>query len=111
MLDSKVMVIGDRDSVLGFGALGVTVRTPSAQSDEIREVIREAINKEVAILFITERLAQEVPDMIKDLSQRALPSVVMIPDACGSKGMGLRKLNEIIVRAIGSAIGSQEENS
>jgi hypothetical protein len=33
----------------------------------------------------------------------------VIPDASGSKGMGLKKLNEIIVKAVGSTIGAQEE--
>jgi V/A-type H+/Na+-transporting ATPase subunit F len=109
MSDSKVMVIGDRDAVLGFGALGVKVSTPPAEAERIREAIRAAIDEEVAILFITERLAEEVPDMIKDLSQRPLPSVVVIPDASGSKGMGLKKLDEIIIKAVGSTIGAQEE--
>jgi V/A-type H+-transporting ATPase subunit F len=109
MSDSKVMVIGDRDSVLGFGALGVKVKTPPLEADKVREAIIEAVNEEVAILFITERLAQEVPDTIRELAQRPLPSVVMIPDASGSKGMGLKKLDEIIVRAVGSTIATQEE--
>jgi V/A-type H+-transporting ATPase subunit F len=109
MPDSKVMVIGDRDSVLGFGALGVKVKTPPPDAEEVRRAIGEALTEEVAILFITERLAQEVPDMIKDLSRRALPSVVVIPDASGSKGMGLKKLDEIIIRAVGSTIGTQDE--
>jgi V/A-type H+-transporting ATPase subunit F len=109
MSDSKVMVIGDRDSVLGFGALGVKVMTPPPEADRIREAVLEALNEEVAILFITERLAEEIPDLIKDLSRRPLPAVVMIPDASGSKGMGLKKLNEIIVRAVGSTITSQGE--
>jgi V/A-type H+-transporting ATPase subunit F len=111
MSDSKVMVIGDRDSVLGFGALGVKVKTPSVQAEEVRQAVKEALNEEVAILFITERLAQEVPEIIKDLSRRPLPSVVLIPDASGSKGMGLKKLNEIIIKAVGSTIGTQEEDS
>jgi len=111
MSDSKVTVIGDRDAVLGFGALGVKVKTPSTNAEEIREAVKEALNEEVAILFITERMAQEIPEMIKDLSQRPLPSVVVIPDASGSKGMGLKKLDEIIIKAVGSSIGSQEEGN
>ncbi len=109
MSDSRVAVIGDRDSVLGFGALGVSVMTPSAQAEEVRRAIRKALDEEVAVLFITERLAREVPEMIKDLSGRPLPSVVVIPDASGSSGMGLIKLDEIIVKAVGSRVGAQDE--
>jgi V/A-type H+/Na+-transporting ATPase subunit F len=111
MSDSMVTVIGDKDSVLGFGALGVKVRTPSAQPEDIRRAVREAIDEGTAVLFITERLAGEIPEIIRDLSGRPLPSVVVIPDASGSTGMGLKKLDAIIIKAVGSRIGGQDEGS
>ena len=97
--------------MLGFGALGVKVRTPSAQPEDVRRAVREALDEGTAVLFITERLAREVPEMIQDLSLRPLPSVVVIPDASGSSGMGLVKLDEIIVKAVGSKIGARDEGT
>jgi V/A-type H+-transporting ATPase subunit F len=111
MSDSRVTVIGDKDSVLGFGALGVKVRTPSTQPEDVRRAVREAVDEGMAVLFITERLAGEVPEMIRDLSGRPLPCVVVIPDASGSTGMGLKKIDEIIIKAVGSRIGARDEES
>ncbi|MBN1572606.1 MAG: V-type ATP synthase subunit F [Deltaproteobacteria bacterium] len=109
MSDGKVevAVIGDRDSVLGFSALGVAVMTPAP--DKVREAVVKAVKDEVMVLFITERMAETVSDLLEDLSERPFPTVVTIPDASGSMGLGLKKLDDIIVRAVGSHISSKED--
>jgi len=107
MSQNKVTVIGDRDSVLGFAALGVTVMTP--RPEEVRESMTKAIKDEAVVIFITERLAEEVTDLIEDMSHRPIPSVVTIPDAGGSRGMGLKKLDDIIVTAVGSRLAMDDE--
>jgi V/A-type H+-transporting ATPase subunit F len=109
MAGSAVVVIGDRDSVLGFGALGVKVLTPAPDPEEVRRAIGAALAGGAAVVFITERLARQIPETIAELSGRPLPSVVTIPDGSGSTGMGLSKLDEIIVRAVGSRPAPQEE--
>jgi V/A-type H+/Na+-transporting ATPase subunit F len=104
---SKVAVIGDRDSVLGFSALGVAVMTPAPE--KVRDAVIKAVKDEVMVLFITEKMAETVSDLLEDLAERPFPTVVMIPDASGSMGLGLKKLDDIIVRAVGSRITSKEE--
>lgn len=107
MSQSKVTVIGDRDSVLGFAALGVTVMTP--RTGQVRESLTRAIHDEAVVIFITERLAEEVTDLIEDVSHQPVPSIVTIPDAGGSRGMGLKKLDDIIVTAVGSRLTMDDE--
>jgi V/A-type H+-transporting ATPase subunit F len=109
MSQNKVTVIGDRDAVLGFKALGVTVMTP--RPDQVREAFTRAVSDEAVVIFITERLAEEVPDLIEDMAHRPVPSVVTIPDAGGSRGMGLKKLDDIIVTAVGSRLTMDEEEN
>jgi V/A-type H+-transporting ATPase subunit F len=107
MSEHKVAVIGDRDSVLGFTALGAKVITP--ELEKVREAVITAVKEEIVVLFITERMAEPIPDLLSDLSRRPLPAVVVIPDASGSKGLGLDKLDEIIVRAVGSHLTLSDE--
>ncbi|MBN1880693.1 MAG: V-type ATP synthase subunit F [Deltaproteobacteria bacterium] len=107
MSQNKVTVIGDRDSVLGFKALGVTVMTPGP--GRVRESFNRAVKDEAVVIFITERFAEEVPDLIEDVAHRPIPSVVTIPDAGGSRGMGLKKLDDIIVTAVGSRLAMDNE--
>ncbi len=106
MSESKVTVIGDRNSVLGFSALGVRVLTPKIE--DVKESIIRAVRDETVVLFITEKMAQTATDLIDELSRRPLPSIVVIPDASGSQGMGLDKLDDIIVRAVGAHLTMDE---
>ena len=104
---APIAAIGDRNSVLGFSALGVNVITPAP--DKVREAIIDVIKNEVIIIFITEKMAETIPDLIDSIAKRPSPTVVVIPDATGSKGLGLKKLNETIIRAVGANIMSDED--
>jgi len=107
MSESRFAVIGDRNTVLAFMVLGAKIYTP--EPEKVREAVLKAVKDDVVILFITEKMAQSIPDVLKELSKKTFPSVVVIPDAGGSRGMGLEKLNDIIVRAVGSRLASPEE--
>ena len=52
----KIAVVGDRDSVLGFKALGLEV-CPAQSADEAREIIHRLAKENCAILYLTEQLA------------------------------------------------------
>lgn len=54
----KIAVLGDRESVLGFLALGLEVR-PAETAQEGREALRE-LAQTCAVIFVTETLAQEL---------------------------------------------------
>ena len=53
----RVAVIGDKDSVLAFKALGVEVYTV-IDGNEASEKIKDLAKEEVGVIFITEKFAQ-----------------------------------------------------
>lgn len=56
----KIAVLGDRDSVLGFKALGLdTFFVESA--DEARHTLHQLAKETYAIIYITEQLAADIP--------------------------------------------------
>ena len=59
----KIAVIGDKDSVLAFRALGVHVFT-AIEGNDARKIVDKLAKDEYGIIFITEQLAQEIPDTI-----------------------------------------------
>ncbi len=61
----KIGVIGERDSVLGFKAVGLDVY-PCSQSDEAKKILHQLAKDEYAIIYITEGLAA---DMVKDIDK------------------------------------------
>lgn len=50
----KVGIIGDKDSIMGFLALGIDI-FPAYEADEIKRNIRDLVEKEYAIIYITEQ--------------------------------------------------------
>ena len=49
----KVAVVGDRDSVLAFEALGIEVFTPT-EDHEIRNTIERLARNDYAVIFMTD---------------------------------------------------------
>ena len=49
---SKVGIIGDKDSIMGFLALGIDI-FPAYTPEEIKKTIHNLAEKEYAIIYIT----------------------------------------------------------
>ena len=60
----KIGIIGDRDSVLGFMALGFSVHEAQKSSDAAKKLHELARSGEYAVLFITENFALELGEDI-----------------------------------------------
>lgn len=99
----RVAVIGDRESVLGFRALGLEVLTPK-NPDEIRNEIDRLARLDAAVIYITERMAEQVPETIERYAQRMLPAIIPIPDRNGSLGLGKKAIYEWVEKAVGHNI-------
>ena len=84
---AKIAVIGDRDSVLGFRALGLEVHTVE-DSTEARHLLRKAAEEGCAAVFLTEALAATLQEEIDRYKEALTPAIVLIPGKGGSLGLG-----------------------
>ena len=100
----KIAVLGDRESVMGFKALGLEVIT-AEDSVSAKEILHEkAKDPEYAIIYITEQLAAEIPDEIDKYKDRLTPAIILIPGKAGSLGIGMENISSSVERAIGADI-------
>ncbi len=100
----KIGVIGDKDSVLGFMAVGFSV-TVVSDTAEARNVLNAmAKTEEYAAIFITEQLASELNSEIEKYRDRSLPAIIAIPSKEGSKGYGIQSIRKSVENAIGADI-------
>lgn len=74
----KIAVIGDRDSVLGFRALGLDV-FPTEDTDAGRRTLHRLAQEDYAVIYITEQLAQQLTAEIARYKDAPLPAVILIP--------------------------------
>ena len=100
----KIAVLGDRDSVLGFKALGLdTVFVEDA--DTARHELHRLAREDYAIIYVTEQLAKDLTAEIDRYKDSVTPAVILIPGKTGSLGLGAAALQSAVERAVGADIG------
>ena len=97
---SKVGVIGDKDSVMGFLALGIDTFT-AYEPEEIKKTIHRLIEEDYAIIYITEQASLLAKDYIARFKDEPLPAIIVIPGIGASLGLGVNEIRESSKRAIG----------
>ncbi len=99
----KVGVIGDKDSVLAFKALGVEVFTVT-EADEARKTVDTMARNNYGVIFITEQIASLIPDTVDRYDKEIIPAVILIPSNQGTLNIGMDRINENVEKAVGSNI-------
>lgn len=99
----KIGVIGGKDSVLGFKAVGLDV-FPCSQSEEAKKILHQLAKDDYAIIYITEILAADMAKDIDKYKDARLPAIIPIPGKEGATGAGMRSVSKAVERAVGADI-------
>lgn len=99
----KIAVIGDRESVLGFKAVGLEV-FPCDDPEEARRILKRVAKEDHAIIYITEQLYQHLLVEAEAYADQRLPAVIPIPGKDGTLGIGMTSVKKSVERAIGADI-------
>ena len=85
----KIGVIGGRETVMGFKALGLET-FPAANASEASQILRQVTREsdEYAILYIEETLAAQMSAEIDKFKDSPTPAIILIPGREGSIGLG-----------------------
>lgn len=100
----KIAVLGERDSVLGFKALGLDVFF-AEETEAGRERLHSLAKQDYAIIYVTEQLARQMQADIARYKEQVSPAVILIPGKTGSLGLGAAALQSAVERAVGADIG------
>ena len=114
MQNFSVAIVGPREEVLCFRAVGVEIFGASDANSAI-EILRkikksfganeENSAKKFAVVFVIEEILQKIaPEELEKLSAGALPAIIALPGKKGASGAGLQKINRLVEKAIGSNI-------
>lgn len=100
----KIAVLGEKDSTIGFSALGLDV-FPVETSEEAQKTFRQlAANGNYAIIYVTESFFHPLSHDIERYKDSITPAVILIPGSGGSIGLGQSALDSAVERAIGANI-------
>lgn len=104
----KAAVIGDRQTILGFRALGLTA-VEAADGQQAAKELHRLAKERYAIIYITEQLAAQMPEAIARYIEVPEVAVIPIPSKGGTLGIGEREMHQAVERAVGADIFRDEE--
>ena len=96
----KIGVVGDKDSVLAFKALGIDV-FPVVDEDEARIAVDKMAMNDYAVIFITEQVAVTIEETIERYNKQVLPAVILIPSNQGTLNIGKQRISDNVEKAVG----------
>ncbi|EEU12219.1 MULTISPECIES: V-type ATP synthase subunit F [Anaerococcus] len=99
----RVAVIGDKDSVLMFKALGVDVYT-AVDGEDAKKLVNKLAQEDVGIIFITEDFAAKIQDTIDKYREKMTPAIILIPSNKEDLGLGMADINKSVEKAVGANI-------
>lgn len=99
----KIGVVGDKDSVLAFKALGIDV-FPVVEDSEAKKTIDTLARNDYAVIFVTEQVAQNIEETISRYNKAVLPAIILIPSNQGTLNIGSKRISDSVEKAVGMNI-------
>ena len=96
-------VVGERDAVLAFKALGMRVIAVSTP-EETTKALHRLYSEGIPVIFLTETCAQQVPETLERCKTDPKCAVIPIPGSSGANGFGLSRVKANVEKAIGADI-------
>lgn len=96
----KIGVVGDKDSVLAFKAIGIDVY-PVVESEEAQKTVDRMAMDKYAVIFVTEQVAKGIEETIERYNREILPAVILIPSNQGSLNIGMQRIRDNVEKAVG----------
>lgn len=99
----RIAVIGDRDTVLCFRALGLE-GVDAETADDARHALHRMAKEDYAIIYVTEQLAGGMDEEIARCRDALTPAVILIPGRSGSLGLARANVKAAVEKAVGADI-------
>ena len=96
----KIGVVGDKDSILPFKAIGIDVFIAS-ESNEARKIIDTLAKDDYAVIFVTEEVSKDICETIERYNREVLPAIILIPSNKGSLNIGMQRISDNVEKAVG----------
>ncbi len=98
----NIGVIGDKQSVLGFKAVGLNVFDCSSK-EEAKNILKSIVG-DYAIIYMTDNFYDELKDTIYEYNEKRLPAIIPIPGMKGTTGIGIKNIKKAVEKAVGADI-------
>ena len=100
-MKSSIAVVADQDTVTGFRLGGIKECYVVEDIKDAEYVLKKLIDQNFSIIITTERIGDELREMIDKAMTKALPMIIEIPDKTGPIERATDPMRELVKRAIG----------
>lgn len=104
----KIGVVGDYDSICGFGALGLDTY-PVNDIEEAEQILKKLTAGGYGIIYVVEDYIEKMPQVFEKYQEMQIPAIIPIPSCKGSTGFGIGNVKKYVEQAVGSDIIFNEE--
>ena len=106
---SKIVIIGEKEDILPYQSIGVEIEPVKTTADTVSALRKTVQNPQVAIILITENMAEQCLDTIAELRSKTNKAITIIPTGQGSRQTSMIELGKEIGRAVGLDILTKTE--
>lgn len=99
----KIAVVGNRDAILPFRLIGFQTY-PVAEPQEAVNTLRKLSREKFGIIYLTEDIAQAIPETVAYYDQQLTPALILIPTHRGTTGLGRQRIRDNVEKAVGQDI-------
>ena len=100
----KIVIIGEKEDILPYQSIGVEIEPVKTTADTVSALRKTVQNSQVAIILITENMAEQCLDTITLLRNKTDKAITIIPTEQGNRRTSMIELNKEISRAVGMDI-------
>jgi len=103
MAEITMGAVGERDAVLCFKAVGMSV-IPTNTPEETARALFTLTRQGVRVIFITEHAAKLAPEALERYQGDPQVAIIPIPGSMGSEGYAMARVRANVEKAIGADI-------
>ncbi len=98
----KVIAVGDYDFVLPFKTIGIeTMVIETKERQKLIELFEHLVRKKYHIAFVIEEIVELLQEDIEVINKEEELAIIPIPGVLGSKGLGIKTIEESVEKAVG----------
>ncbi len=108
---SKAVAVGEKHLILGFKGVGfeiIPLEDSTRLGQELAALSRDA---EVGFVLVTESMANESPQAVREFRQRSSAVLTVIPTHEGSRHVSFEEMRKAVERSMGVDILGKDANS
>lgn len=99
----QIAIVGNRDAILPFRMIGFQTFAVTSPQDAVNQ-LRDLARKDFGIIYLTEDIADQIPETIAYYDSQLTPAVILLPTHKGSLGLGLKRIEDNVEKAVGQNI-------